>query len=96
MKSTHGHRQNSELLVKRLKRIAGQVGGVARMIEEERYCIDILTQMRAVKAALGKVEDAILERHASSCVAEALRSGSAAEQEKKFRELVGLFGRFKS
>lgn len=83
-------------IVKRLNRIAGQVSGVARMLEEDRYCIDVLTQIRAVKAALARVEDAVLEDHAATCVAEAMKSGSAAEKQKKFEELVRLFGKFKS
>lgn len=81
--------------ISRLKRIEGQVRGVARMIEEERYCIDILHQVQAVKAALLKVEDAILADHASHCVEEAIATGSAAEQREKFRELVDLFGKVK-
>ncbi len=65
------------------------------MIEEERYCIDVLTQLRAVKAALGRVEDEILKSHAGQCVEEAIVSGDAAEQRVKFSELVELFGKFK-
>ena len=82
-------------IVRRLHRIEGQVGGLARMIEEDRYCIDVLTQVQAVKAALSKVEDAILQDHAAHCVAAAVRSGDAAAQQKKFEELVALFGRVK-
>jgi DNA-binding FrmR family transcriptional regulator len=81
--------------VKRLKRIEGQVRGVARMVEEERYCIDILHQVQAVKAALSKVEDAILSDHAASCVSEAIASGDEADQREKFSELVDLFARVK-
>ncbi len=81
--------------IKRLRRIEGQVRGLQRMLEEDRYCIDILHQVQAVKAALSKVEDAILSDHAASCVAEAIASGDAAEQRKKFEELVDLVGRVK-
>ncbi|MEE2691271.1 MAG: metal-sensitive transcriptional regulator [Pseudomonadota bacterium] len=81
--------------VKRLNRIAGQVNGVSRMLEEDRYCIDVLTQMQAIKAALSKVEDLILSDHAATCVEDAVRSGDAAAQRKKFEELVALFGKFK-
>jgi DNA-binding FrmR family transcriptional regulator len=81
--------------ITRLNRIEGQVRGVARMIEEERYCIDILHQVQAVKAALSKVEDMILADHAAHCVEEAIASGSAVEQREKFSELVDLFGKVK-
>jgi DNA-binding FrmR family transcriptional regulator len=80
-------------VVTRLSRIEGQVRGIARMVEDGRYCIDVLTQISAVKAALERVEAEILKDHAAHCVAEAIRSGSAKEQRKKFDELVELFGR---
>jgi DNA-binding FrmR family transcriptional regulator len=80
-------------IVTRLSRIEGQVRGIARMIEEERYCIDILTQLSAVKAALQRVEAEILKDHTAHCVAEAIRSGNAKDQKKKFDELVELFNR---
>ena len=86
---------DSSSTVKRLKRIEGQVRGVARMVEEDRYCIDILHQVQAVKAALSKVEDAILSDHAAHCVAEAIASGDEADQREKFSELVELFGKVK-
>lgn len=79
----------------RLSRIEGQVRGVARMIEGERYCIDILTQIRAVKAALTKVESEILKDHADHCVVDAIRSGNVDEQKEKFNELVELFERYR-
>jgi DNA-binding FrmR family transcriptional regulator len=81
--------------VSRLKRIEGQVRGLQRMLEEERYCIDVLHQVQAVKAALSKVEDAILSDHAASCVEEAIASGNAKDQREKFDELVGLFAKVK-
>ncbi|GAB5482598.1 MAG: metal-sensitive transcriptional regulator [Parasphingorhabdus sp.] len=79
----------------RLKRIEGQVRGIASMVEEDRYCMDILTQMQAVKSALSKVEDQILKDHAACCVAEAISSGDETEQKEKFDELVELFGKVK-
>lgn len=79
----------------RLKRIEGQVRGVSRMIDEQRYCIDILTQLSAIKAALNKVETEILKDHAAHCVADAIQSGDPAKQKAKFNELVELFGRYK-
>jgi DNA-binding FrmR family transcriptional regulator len=81
-------------IASRLARIEGQVRGIARMVEEERYCIDILTQMQAVKAALKRVEEEILKEHAAHCVAHAIASGDAGDQTAKFNELVDLFGRY--
>lgn len=81
--------------VNRLNRIAGQVKGLARMVEEDRYCVDILTQLQAVKAALAKAETEILKDHTAHCVAEAIASGDEAEQRQKFDELVTLFERAK-
>jgi len=78
----------------RLARIEGQVRGIARMVEEERYCIDILTQMQAIKSALKRVEEELLKDHAAHCVADAIKSGNAREQERKFSELVTLFSRY--
>ena len=77
--------------VRRLKRIEGQVRGLARMIEEDRYCIDVLQQVNAVKAALLKVESEVLKAHAASCVEEAIGSGDPEQQRRKFNELVLLF-----
>ncbi len=81
--------------VNRLNRIEGQVRGIAKMVEEDRYCMDILTQMQAVKSALSKVESQILKDHAACCVAEAISSGDAGEQKEKFDELVDLFEKMK-
>lgn len=77
----------------RLRRIEGQVRGIAQMVEEDRYCIDILTQLQAVKSALAKAESEVLKQHAACCVAEAIASGDADEQRIKFNELVDLFER---
>lgn len=82
-------------IVNRLKRIEGQVRGVAQMVADDRYCIDILHQVQAVKAALAKAESAILKDHAACCVAEAIASGDVAEQRVKFGELVDLFEKVK-
>ncbi|WP_338242452.1 metal-sensitive transcriptional regulator [Aurantiacibacter hainanensis] len=82
-------------LKNRLGRIEGQVRGIMRMVEEDRYCIDILHQIQAVKAALAKAEDEILKNHASHCVAEAIASGDEDEQRAKFGELVDLFAKAK-
>jgi DNA-binding FrmR family transcriptional regulator len=80
-------------LLTRLSRIQGQVGGIARMIEEDRYCIDILTQMQAIKAALRKVEEELLKSHSNHCVASAIRSGNVKDARAKFAELVELFSK---
>lgn len=78
--------------LKRLSRIEGQVRGLTRMIEEDRYCIDIVTQIAAVRAALGRVEEEILREHMHHCVRHAMTSGDAADQECKIEELMKLLG----
>ena len=77
----------------RLSRIEGQVRGVARMVEEDRYCIDIITQISAVRAALKRVEQEILQEHIGHCVHHAFKSGNAAEQKQKIEELMAVLGR---
>jgi DNA-binding FrmR family transcriptional regulator len=77
----------------RLKRIEGQVGGLLRMVEGDRYCVDILTQINAVRSALHKVEEQILRDHVSHCVAGAFTSGNPIEQRHKIEELVETIGR---
>jgi CsoR family transcriptional regulator, copper-sensing transcriptional repressor len=72
----------------RLGRIEGQVRGVARMIEEDRYCIDVLTQIRAVRAALDKVEQETLSDHLKHCVAHAFRAGTEGDRQTKIEELI--------
>lgn len=86
---------NSEATIKRLKRIEGQVRGIARMLEEDRYCIDILHQMQAVKSAFARAESEILKDHAAHCVEEAIVSGDTEAQRKKISELVDLFDKLK-
>lgn len=88
--------KNRSALLNRLNRIEGQVRGVKQMLVDDRYCIDILHQVQAVKAALGKVESEILKDHAACCVNEAIASGNAAEQRTKFNELVDLFEKLRS
>jgi DNA-binding FrmR family transcriptional regulator len=79
--------------LKRLKRIEGQVRGLARMVEEDRYCIDIVTQILAVRAALRRAEEEVLRDHVAHCVEGAIASGSAAEQRRKIAELMDVVGR---
>ena len=86
---------DSSRIVNRLRRIEGQVRGVAQMVEDDRYCIDVLNQVQAIKAALGRAESEILKRHAACCVAEAIAIGDAEEQRQKFGELVDLFEKAK-
>jgi DNA-binding FrmR family transcriptional regulator len=73
-----------------LRRIEGQVRGVQRMIEERKYCIDILNQIHAVKGALGRVEEKILEKHFQNCVTEAIKGTSSKEKEQKMDEILRL------
>ncbi len=80
-------------LIRRLNRIEGQVRGISRMVAESRYCIDILTQLQAVRAALTKVESAILQEHLGRCVEGAITSGDAAEQRARINELIQLLER---
>ena len=82
-------------VLNRLRRIEGQVRGITQMVDEDRYCIDILHQMQAVKAALARAESEILREHAACCVAEAIASGDAGEQRAKFGELIDLFDKVK-
>jgi DNA-binding FrmR family transcriptional regulator len=80
---------------KRLSRIEGQVRGLSRMVDEDRYCIDIITQIDAVRAALGRVEEEILRDHVGHCVEHAIASGNKADQRQKIAELMDVFGRTK-
>lgn len=78
---------------KRLSRIEGQVRGIARMVDEDRYCIDIMTQISAARAALRRVEQEILQDHVAHCVEHAIASGDADEQRRKVAELMDVFAR---
>ena len=79
--------------VKRLSRIEGQVRGLARMVDNDRYCIDIVTQIAAVRAALRRVEVEILRDHVAHCVEHAIKSGDKADQRRKVAELMDVMGR---
>jgi len=78
----------------RLRRIEGQVQGIQRMVEEEKYCVDILLQLTAVEGAVEQVQRLLLGRHIESCVADVIRSGSTRERQKKVDELLEVFSRF--
>ena len=82
-------------VIARLKRIEGQVGGLMRMVEDDRYCVDVLTQINAVRAALHKVEEQILRDHVSHCVADAFTSGNMVEQTQKVEELISTIARMR-
>ena len=91
---THGYVQDKDAIVKRLHRIEGQVRGVERMVEEERYCIDVLTQISAVTTALESLSVKLLEDHVRHCVADALAAGDAEVAERKSEDLLAAVQRF--
>lgn len=76
--------------MKRLSRIEGQVRGLSRMVEEDRYCIDIVTQLAAVRAALRRVEQEVLRDHVGHCVKQAMRSDDHDDQDRKIQELMAV------
>jgi DNA-binding FrmR family transcriptional regulator len=90
----HGYHDSKDALVKRLHRIEGQVRGIERMVEDDRYCIDILTQIGAVTTALESLGFRILDEHVKHCVAGALASGDAAGADAKAAELLEAVHRF--
>ncbi len=91
---THGYVAEKDALIKRLHRIEGQVRGIEKMVADERYCIDILTQIGAVSTALESVALKLLEQHVNHCVAGAITSGDKAAVEEKTEELVRAVQRF--
>ena len=91
---TYGYTKDKDALVRRLHRIEGQVRGVERMVEEDRYCIDILTQIAAVNTALESLAFQILDEHVRHCVAGALASGDEADAKQKTEELLEAVQRF--
>jgi CsoR family transcriptional regulator, copper-sensing transcriptional repressor len=86
-------KETKAAVLKRLSRIEGQVGGLFRMVEEDRYCIDVVTQISAVRAALRRAEEEILRDHVSHCVEHAIASGNKTEQRKKISEIIDVLGR---
>lgn len=78
----------------RLRRIEGQVRGIVRMVEEKRYCVEILSQMRAARAALKRAEEEILREHVDHCVVHAVRAGKPDERRAKLEELFDVVKRF--
>jgi CsoR family transcriptional regulator, copper-sensing transcriptional repressor len=92
--TTHGYVADKDALIRRLHRIEGQVRGIERMIEEDRYCIDVLTQISAVTTALESLAFVVLDDHVNHCVAGALASGDQAAAEEKSKELLDAVHRF--
>lgn len=86
-------RSVSEKVLKNLNRVEGQVRGIAKMVEEDRYCIDVVTQIEAARAALARIESDLLRQHLGHCVHRAMNSKNASDQEKVIEELVGVFRR---
>ena len=85
--------ETKSAVLKRLNRVAGQVGGIARMVEADRYCIDVVTQVSAVRAALRRIEDEVLKDHVAHCVHDAIQSGDRDDQRRKVAELMDVLGR---
>ncbi|MBN8555456.1 MAG: metal-sensitive transcriptional regulator [Deltaproteobacteria bacterium] len=96
--STHKHPSNHHdhsAEKKRLNRIQGQIDGIQKMMEEHRYCPEIMMQVRAVRAALRSLESSIMERHLRGCVTAAMKAKETHDAETKIRELIQLFGQMK-
>ncbi len=91
---SHGYVENKDALIKRLHRIEGQVRGVERMVEDERYCIDILTQISALNTALESLAFEVLDDHVNHCVSGAIRSGNKKEATAKTAELLDAVRHF--
>jgi DNA-binding FrmR family transcriptional regulator len=91
---TYGYHDEKDALIKRLHRIEGQVRGIEKMVDDDRYCIDILTQIAAVNTALESVAFRLLDQHVNHCVTRALASGDPEEAAEKSRELLEAVHRF--
>ena len=86
-------KETKSAVLKRLGRIEGQVRGISRMVEDDRYCIDVMTQISAARAALRRVEEEVLRDHVGHCVEHAIASGDHADQRRKIAELIEVLGR---
>ncbi|NBF41804.1 MAG: metal-sensing transcriptional repressor [Spirochaetes bacterium] len=84
-----------EKVAARLRRIEGQIGGIRKMIEDDRYCIDILTQTSAVVSALRGVEDLVMQNHLNTCVVDAIKSDDESEKQQKLDEVMDVIGKFR-
>ena len=88
-------KDNNKKILNRLKRIEGQVRGVHNMIKNDRYCMDVLTQLSSVSSAINRVEDIILRRHLDSCVSAAIKSGDELEKKEKLDEVMEFLNKFR-
>ncbi len=88
-------KDNNKKILNRLKRIEGQVRGVHNMIKNDRYCMDVLTQLSSVSSAINGVEDIILRRHLDSCVSAAIKSGKELEKKEKLDEVMEFLNKFR-
>ena len=91
-----GSKKSHRSQLARLSRIEGQVRGIKKMVEEERYCVDVLLQLRSVINALGKVQDNIFHHHLEGCVHDSLAGTDHQEKEKKIEEILDLISRFRT
>ena len=82
---------DKEAIIKRLKRIEGQVKGIQKMVEEERYCVDILTQISAIRSAINKVGSIILENHMKGCVSQSIKQGNSEEMIDELMKTIDKF-----
>jgi CsoR family transcriptional regulator, copper-sensing transcriptional repressor len=89
------HPATHEEQLQYLRKIEGQVRGVQRMIQEKKYCVDIITQIHSVIGALHRVESEVFKKHIDGCVVSALKGKSETEKQKKIDEIVGLIDRFR-
>jgi CsoR family transcriptional regulator, copper-sensing transcriptional repressor len=87
--------RQKEKVSARLRRIEGQVAGIRKMVEEDRYCVDILTQTSAVVSALRGVEDLVMQNHLNTCVVDAIRSEDETDKEQKLQEVMDVIGKFR-
>lgn len=85
---------DKEAIIKRLKRIEGQVKGIQKMVEEERYCVDILVQVSAIRSAINKVGSIILENHIKGCVSDSLKHDNKDITEQTIQELMDTINKF--
>ncbi len=87
--------EQREKVRNRLRRIEGQIAGIGRMIDDDRYCVDILNQTSAVIAAIRNVENIVMENHLNTCVVDAIRSGDPEEQRLKTTEIMDVLGKYR-
>lgn len=87
--------KNKQKVENRLKRIEGQVAGIRRMIAEDRYCVDVMTQVSAVVSALRGVEDIVMQSHLTTCMVEAIQGDDETEKQEKLGELMEVIGKFR-